>query len=218
MPRTTRNITASFAAFMIAGAAGASTPGYVEDFVGLGNVGGFGGGSHNYENPGTGGVGGAGDGYLLVTNDFAANFGAAEFDGNFNGDWIANGVTGISFWLNDVGAEDGFEIHFGVGVPLVNFWQFNAGFVPLSDAWTEFTIDLTNLDESEWTQIIGIGSLEDALSNVERILFRHDTAPFGQDPATIAGDLGIDRIRLVPAPGAAALLGVCAVLGARRKR
>ncbi|TVQ61874.1 MAG: hypothetical protein EA379_05940 [Phycisphaerales bacterium] len=217
--KNVRRIIAGGAVFGAGWAAAfAATPGYVEDFVGAGNLGGFSGGSSAYENPGTGGVGGVDDGFLLVRNDSPNNFGAADFAGNFSGNWIANGVTGISFWLNDINNQDNPEIHFGLGIPFVNFWQYNPGFTPGHNEWTQFTIDLSNPDESQWTRIIGDGSLVDALSDVQRILFRHDTAPFIQFPDLFEGEVGIDRILLIPSPGAAALLLLGLGAGAGRRR
>lgn len=193
-----------------------------EDFENEGDTAGFGGGTGTYDNPGSGGVGGIDDGFLRISTDFETNFGAADFGEIFSGpdvDYIESGITGMTFWLNDVGEADDFEIHVSLGQLRDNIWTTTAGFVPGDNEWLEFKVDFT--DESAWTRTHNRDSeltFQDAMRNVERILFRHDLPPFGQFPDQTDGDLGIDRIELTPEPTSVGLLLLGGLFALRRRR
>jgi hypothetical protein len=179
----------------LAVAARAATPGFVEDFTT--GTGGFGGGSTVLQVT-SGGVGGTGDPYLEVSNAFPSRLGTFSQAPDLTGDLPADGVTGYSFWLRDTGADDALEIHVGVGIPFSNFWQSLQGFTPPDGTWQQFSVDLT--DSSQWIQIIGSGSFADALAGSTNLLFRHDLAPYMQEPDMVAADFGLDRIQVLPAP------------------
>ena len=156
------------------------------------------GGGDVYSNPGTGGVFGAGDGFLDVSTlppSFQTNLGARSLDPAYQGDWTAAGIAKVKFSLKDVGVAEPLEIHFGIGNG-ANFWQYDVGFVPTTSAWTEFTVDLTS---PSWTQIVGTGTFASALAATDRILIRHDSAPFSQFPKAIQAEVGIDEIKLLGA-------------------
>lgn len=152
------------------------------------------GGGDVYSNPGAGGVLGASDGYLVVSTrtGFQTNLGARSLDPAYAGNWTAAGITKVKLSLNDVGAADALEMHFCVGNG-TNLWQYDVGFVPTS-SWTEFTVDLAS---ASWTQIAGTGTFASALATADRILIRHDLAPYGQFPDPIEAEVGIDEISLV---------------------
>lgn len=203
---------------LTASQASAAEPGYVEDFLPGDGIAGF-FSSVPLSNPGTGGVGEAGDGFLLLELEDPSHFGTATSRSEFTGNLIADGVTGFSFWLNDVGEDQNFEIHVGVGTAHVNFWLNTVGLTPPENEWGYFEVDFSN--PGEWTQIMGSGTFEDALASSNRLLFRHDTPPFEQHPSHIVGDLGIDRITVVPEPTTilvlAALLGAAGMRRLRRR-
>ena len=206
----------------------AATPGFVEDFNA--GIGGFGGAS-TVTQVTSGGVGGASDGYLQISNALAGQLGAFTTEVDLVGNLPADGVTGYSFWLRDVGANNSHEIHVGVGSPVLalfpNFWLSVPGFVPPDGSWQQFTVDLTN--PSQWVQIIGTGTFQAALAATDHLLFRHDLAPLTQFPDLASGDFGLDRIQVLPvpaplpavsAPGRAALvalLGAIAAVALRRR-
>lgn len=189
--------------------------GHLDSFSVAGELNGWGGGSFIYDNPGTGGVHGANDGFLLVSNPVPINFAARSGSSAYAGDWIEAGATGISFWLRDVGGTGDLEIHLGIGLAFSNFWQSNIALRP-TDEWQEFTITFD--DPSQWTRIIGGGSFENALRNADRILFRHDTPPYGRNPPLHAGGLGIDEIRILPTPGALGVMALAGLCASRRRR
>jgi hypothetical protein len=96
-----------------------------------------------------------------------------------------------------VNGQEPLEIHFALGNSLLhNFWQYNVGFVPPPNRWAPFVVDLGN--PANFTRIIGLSSAtyDSALMNVDRILIRHDLAPYGQLPDAIIGDFGIDGVLL----------------------
>lgn len=174
-------------------AAAQPVPGYIETFSGT-SLGGFTGGSA-LSNPGTGGFQGAGDGFLRISTAVATNFGAnSSLNPAFAGDYLLAGVDEIRLRLNDVGADEAFEIHVGIG-NAGNFWQYNTGFAPPNGSWGEFVVPLNG--PAGWTQIVGLsGTFQDALQTADRILVRHDLAPYISTPNTIRGDLGVDHIEL----------------------
>lgn len=204
---------------LLAVPASAVTPGFTESFLLAGNTGGFTGGSSAgtiYSNPGTGGVNGANDGYLNIANDRLGFLGGYNSNTEYVGDWTA--ATGISFWLADFGSFDNVEVHVGFGRANENFWLFNTGFRPVAGVWTQFTIDLTNINTSQWTRIRGSGTLMNALTNADRILFRHDLPPLTPSPNPIIGDFAIDEIVILPAPGPFALIACAGFSLVRRRR
>jgi hypothetical protein len=201
--------------FLATAVANSAIVGYVEDFPPERGTAGFFSGA-NLSNPGTGGVGGSGDGFLLISLASPGNFGAATDRMEFTGNLLADGVTGFSFFLNDVGTDEDFEIHVGIGTPATSFWLYTQGFRPPENTWQEFFVDVTQ--ESLWTRIQGTGTFQSALQNSQRLLFRHDLPPLVGSPDPIAGDLGIDRITVLPEPTSAVPLLVAGLLLYARKR
>jgi hypothetical protein len=140
-------------------------------------------------NPGTGGVDGVSDGFLQTSISPASHLGAMNDSTPYAGDWVAANVNRVRFWLNDVGADQNLEIHFGIGNSS-NFWLSNVGFAPPNHAWSQFTVDL---DSTNFTQIINfLPGFAAALHSADRVLLRHDRAPLVQTPDFIAGEFGID--------------------------
>jgi hypothetical protein len=170
----------------------APTSGFVETWADSGMTTSWSGGVF-FENPGHGGVGGADDGYLQVATGTPANLGTVSFGTEYVGDWLAAGIRTVKFWLNDVGADEPLEVHFGIGRRF-NFWQYNPGFSPPENAWAQFQVDLT--DSTKFTRIIGSGAFAEALQNADRVHLRHDQSPFIQQPDPIQADFGIDNFEL----------------------
>lgn len=192
----------------------AAVPGYIIDFNG-GSVDPFYSGAElNWQ--ASGGVGGAGDGWISVSRTDLGNLGAATNEPNVLGNLPADGVTGYSFWMQDLGSPGPLSIHVLIGDPFVNFWQSNIAFTPVVGSWTKYSIDFS--DPSQWTQTQGSGTFEDAIANSGRLLFRHDLPPYQNNPNPVVGAFGLDRITVLPEPATLALLGAGGLLAARRKR
>lgn len=193
MKRKITSILSTLGLFTTAFAAYAVTPGFVAGFES--NFHGFGGGS-SYANPATGGVGGGG--YLAVSNAFANQLGARTENADLTGNYTLAGVTGIRLSLNDTGSDDALELHLVIGEAFSNVWQYDTGFDPPNGSWTEVSIPLN--DGTGWTQIQGSGTFAAAKAASDRLLLRHDVAPYIQFPDPIAADFGVDDIILEPVP------------------
>jgi hypothetical protein len=182
------------ASLTLASAVGAQPAvGFREEWSGgAGNTDGWGGGS-NYANPGTGGVGGDGDGYLVISTALPGRLGGFASNLEYIGDWQVAGITQIRLWLNDVNGDDPIELHVSVGNG-ANLWQYNVGFNPPNGKWAEFVVDLTN--PANFSHIVGLGTFTGALQDADRILIRHDLAPFVQTPDLVQGDVGVDHLLL----------------------
>jgi len=169
------------------------TIGFIEKFPTT--VSGWGGSGALITNPGAGGVDGAGDGYLLLSSTFATHFATRSLGAEYAGDWIAAGVNRVRLSLNDVGANQVWEIHLCIGNPS-NFWICKTGLTPPENAWGQFTVDLT--DSTNFQHIISFDGLgfAAALRQADRLHIRHDVAPFSQGAHNAIGEYGIDNVEL----------------------
>ncbi len=201
-PRPLPSVLALLTLFVLAAngpALGDPTPGFRETWPGT-SVQGWGGGAGSpglvLSNPGTGGAGGDGDGFLVMSRlDPPSNFGARSSGPEYLGNWQAAGISQVRVWLDDVNTDEPFEVHFSIG-GFNNLWQYNQGFFPPLQQWSEFIVDLT--DSTTFTHTIALDGkgFQFALQNVEVVHLRHDLAPYMQFPDPIAGDLGVDNLLL----------------------
>ncbi len=212
MRRCTAVLFPSIAIALLASPALSAIAGYTEDFNN--GLGGWGGGA-TLDVITTGGVGGAGDGYLLVSNENPAQLATRNNSAPYTGDLIADGITSISFWLNDLGGSDTLRLHVAIGNP-GNFWLTTAEFSPGVGDWTQYDVDLT--DAGAWVQQQGSGTFEDALRTTDRIQFRNNPLPGDMEPMDLIADFALDRITLVPAPGGLATLMMLGAVAQRRRR
>ncbi|MDX9911714.1 MAG: PEP-CTERM sorting domain-containing protein [Phycisphaerales bacterium] len=135
--------------------------------------------------------------------------------GAFAGDWIASGVTSISFDIRHSLPEP-ITITGRFATPGNNPGASTVTAAPVaSNTWTTVTWDLTPGS----TDIIsfGSGTYETVFSNIGRIQLGFNV------PASLAGQdlvarFDIDNVRLVPAPGSLALLGLGGLAATRRRR
>jgi len=210
-----RLLQVSCVAVIAGGAQGQIVNGFVEGFAS--GTSGFDAFGMSVTNPGTGGVGGAGDGFLSIARATPGRFAARSIGKDYGGDYIAAGVTEIRFALRDINAPDvGMEIRLGIG-NTNNFWVSNDSWLP-GAAWQVFSADLG--DAGAWTPVIGSGTFENALRSADRLQFRHETLPVDDGMAAddFAGDVGVDDIAFLPAPGALALALGSVPLAWRRRR
>jgi hypothetical protein len=144
-----------------------------------------------YSNPLIGGA--DDDGFLMMSLASPGHFGTKSDGPEYAGDWMAAGINRIKVKLNDLTSNNNLAIHVSVGAQ-TNLWQYNIGFLPGVDTWTQFVVDLS--DSSLFTRIVGIGSFAGALQNAEILHIRNDLPPFTQVPDNGSGDLGIDDLLL----------------------
>jgi FlgD Ig-like domain len=192
-PRALSSAFMLAAVLVLVHGAAAAVLGFREEWPLAGNTDGWGGGSV-YANPGTGGVLGNGDGFLVISTAApTAKLGGFGSNLELAGDYPAAGISEIRLWLNDVGNSDPLEMHVSIGNG-TNLWQYNVGFHPPHNQWAEFVVDLTN--SANFTHTVGLGTFAAAMGTVDRILIRHDLAPFAQTPDPIQADVGVDHLLL----------------------
>ncbi len=188
IPRAIKLLPLALAAGALAG-----EPGFVEEFTG--GLGGWAGGATETI-VSSGGVGGAGDPYMLVANAIVSQVAVRNMSAPYTGDLPANGVTGLSLFLRDLGGTEEQHIRIGVGT-MANFWISAAQIDPGADEWVKFEVDFT--DPGAWTQYFGAGTLADALATCDRILIRHFHQIGDDVPTDGVGEFGVDRITILPA-------------------
>lgn len=139
-------------------------------------------------NVANGGPQGTGDRYLQIssTGGKLATFNIDRWSGNFP----TAGVARMEADLRNFGATD-------LTIRLVLFgvngdrWSSNTSFVlPSGSTWTHAGYDL---QAANFTQTVGSGTFADTLSNVDRIMFRHETV-ISSGGSFVAGILGIDNV------------------------
>ncbi len=198
-PRSTRLVALHVSlACLACGARSARTAptlGFLEEFPGT-TLSTWGGGA-TLSNPGTGGVGGIGDGFLSVSTSTPARLGTVSTGSEYVGNWTAAGITQVRVWVKDIGGTGNLSIHMAIGNGTADFWEENQGINPPADRWAEYVVDLTNA--ADFTLIRGSGTFANALTIVDRLLFRHDLPPLVASPDLVQGNFGLDHLRLASA-------------------
>jgi hypothetical protein len=148
-----------------------------------------------------GGPDGVGDAWLRVaTSSFHL---ATRNKDQWTGNYLAAGIDAIEMDLNHLRPRAGVVLEiriiiFGPGGP---FASANLTDPIATDAWQRYRFGLTAADLVHVTD--GTGDLNDTLTDVRKLLIRHDradpTVP-GEHPPHITATLGIDNIHAVPAP------------------
>ncbi len=174
-------------------AALAGEPGFVEEFnAGLA---GWSGGA-NEQVLTSGGLTGDTDPYMLVSSSSFGQVATRNLNPPYSGNLTADGVTGVSMYLRDLGGSESVHVHVLVGTQL-NFWISIASFTPSADGWGYFEVDFT--DPSGWVRYRGSDSFENALAGADRMMLRHE--PQGGDiiPSDNTIDFAVDRFTILPA-------------------
>lgn len=170
------------------------------------------------ENVDSGGPQGAGDGYLLAGSAGGVGAGSRLVvmnDGDWTGDFLGAGVTGMRLDVRNFGASDivlRLRLESGAGAALSS-----AGVtLPSASGWTtvELSLDASDLVPSG-------GDLGSILSGVTLVRLFHGPAASFPGPASLAS-LGIDNVTAVPEPdgrwlSAAGLCMLAGFLGNRRR-
>ena len=208
----------SFACLLAAGSLAQITLGQVDDFED-GTVMGWGGGT-TITNQANGGPLGAGDNFLQVQSFGGIGGGsrwAAFNDLQWTGNYLAAGVTAVSLHMRNLGNNP-------LDIRLVAF-DFTGGdnrwtstvsqSLPVGGGWQWMTFSLAQAD---LTLVQGTTTYADLITDVDRLMFRHQAgAPDAQgDP--IAALAGMDNITAVPEPASLVALGIGALLLRRRRQ
>ncbi|MCB9849320.1 MAG: PEP-CTERM sorting domain-containing protein [Phycisphaerales bacterium] len=204
--------------FAPAAAQATITLGQVDDFQDL-TVQNWSGASGFFSNQ-DGGPAGAGDRYLRVFANQPAGSGSKVATYNqdqWAGDYLTAGVDAVRADIANFGATDldmRVILLFGAGGDFTSTVPIT---VPADGVWRSYTFSLAAAD---MTQVSGIGTLNDTLASVGRLLIRHQSGP----PAGIAGGttgagvIGIDNITALPEPASLSMLALGALFAARRRR
>ena len=180
---------------MAATAAADLTPGLISDFEDGSTQGWDGGASPT--NIASGGPAGVGDNYLQIGNDSSA-VRLATFNSSVAG-IIDPTVESIQVDLLGALGQSNLDMRlvlFGPGTS--NRWTSAASqVVPSNGLWDTYTFSLA---ESDLTQVLGVSSYSDLLSNLNRIMLRYDPAPASAGGQSVQGTLGIDNVIALSAP------------------
>jgi len=201
-------------------------PGGVRADVVLGQVDDFHDGTTNNwtNNAGTfsnvdGGPLGPGDLYLEVVGNGGSGPGshlAIHNSDQWAGDYLAAGVSAIRLDMANFGDTD-LAMRFMIFSGFNLFTSTIPADVPADGVWRSYTLGMSPAD---LTQVSGSDPAETALSDVQQLLFRHDTDGTSGIPGgtPVVGTLGMDNITAIPEPAAFTLLALCTVTAARQRR
>lgn len=164
------------------------------------------------------GQGGAADRFISVDSVNAGGPGSKvscyNVDGRWAGNYITAGVTSIQvdmINLNTTTLQMRMVLHSGI-----NRWT-STNFMLLAPGtgWQHFTFDIS---PASLTQVSGLANYAATLSNIDRLMFRHDTGQPSAGGESIDGTVGIDNVHAIPGPGGAGALLLAGGWAARRRR
>jgi hypothetical protein len=181
----------------------------------------------------TGGPGGTDDNFLHLTalggGGPGSRLSAINFNGQWAGDYLAEGIGSISMDVNNSGSSDlHLRLMFAdptVGPPDNIAFSSDAIVVPAGSGWVHLVFPIAPA-----ALIAGLGDLETALRNATEIRLYHSDVPNFPNPVvpipTIVASLGVDNIRAAaPVPDTSctmtclaasmAVLAVASRVGAR---
>jgi hypothetical protein len=159
-------------------------------------------------NVATGGPGGADDRFLVLTSVGGIGAGSqltAINLGQWSGDYIAAGISGIAMDVKNLGLTDlSLRLLFsdpGVGPPVNVAFSTVPFFLPVGRGWIPIHFSIAPADLTAQS-----GSVTAALRNATALRLYHSVdADFPGDPVVAA--LGVDNITATPEPTSAVLLG-----------
>ncbi len=170
-------------------------------------------------NVASGGPSGAADAYLQITSNGGGGPGsrlaADNPDERWNGDYLASGVTQIEAdFLNmgDVPLEMRLVLFHGA---TERYTSLVSSVVPVDGQWHHL---IFSVDETSLAQVNGTWTYAEVMSAVDNVMLRHQSGLPEPGGTAIASSVGIDNIRIAPAPGSAMLLLATPFVRIRRRR
>lgn len=166
----------------------------------------------------TGGPTGADDAFLQVRSFSGGGPGSrlAIFNtAQWTGDFVAAGVSAISFDLRNFGPSDAvLRLRLMDEVAgAFNVAQTPSITVPAGGGWSTHTFSLRPAD---LLPVLGDVSL--AVQNVREFRLWHKPSATSVHPPSVVMTLGVDNIRAIPEPGSVALIAITGAVLVRRRR
>lgn len=155
-----------------------------------------------------GGPNGAADSYLLIQG--AGGSGAGSRPGAYNenpkwtGNYLAAGVSGVRLWLRNQGSQAmsiRMVLFDGSGARWTSTQAVN---LQVGGAWTLHTFSTS---EGSLTRVLGTSTYTESLSDVTRVLIRHQSGAPSANGTASTGSFGMDKVEAVPEPATMAALG-----------
>jgi len=132
----------------------------------------------------------------------------------YSGDYLSAGATGVRVWMRNPGT---LPLTMRVVLHSNNQIDRWTSATPLTLAagsgWTSHTFSLA---ESDLLHVQGTQTFSQSLSDVWRLMFRHDTVGSANGTNIPGGIVRLDNVEVVPEPATLSAL-VLGLLGARRR-
>jgi hypothetical protein len=148
----------------------------------------------------TGGPGGAGDGFLQIAST-GANLATHTEQPSWVGDYSAltAGTGSLRLTADFRNATNSAPLEmrvvlFGPGSTTSRWTSSEAVVVPPDDQWRSYQFELA---EAALTRVLGSASYDALMSDVVRVMLRHDPTSPSAGGAGVAAMLGIDNVALV---------------------
>lgn len=151
--------------------------------------------------------GGSGPGSHMAVHNFST----------WRGNYQAGGVTSVQVDIANFGNAAMFMRAVLHGTDGTRFTSTIGQDVPADGVWRTYTFSLA---ESDLTRVLQSASYASVITNVDRLMFRHDASTPSSGGSSIATTAGYDNIRAIPAPGAAmfAVIGGAWLSAGNRRR
>lgn len=123
----------------------------------------------------------------------------------WGGDYLAAGITAAQVDIANFGST---PMHFRAvlhGQDTTRYTSIVGQDVPADGVWRTYTFSLAQAD---LVRVFEFDSFDDVITNVARLMFRHDSTTPSAGGSSIQALAGFDNIRTIPAPGATVVLGL----------
>ena len=168
-------------------------------------------------NVASGGPAGASDAFLQSTSVGGSGPGSrlAIYNGEprWVGDYLAAGVTALETDMVNFGSTTLEMRAVFFSASGARYTSRNAQLLAADGQWHHLTF---NLDSASLFSVLGSDTYAQCMSNVSRVMFRHDAGAPSSTGTAIATVAGFDNITAVPAPAGFLALGALALVRRRR--